>query len=369
MNEDWYVVSNLDEVYSPALLVYPDRVRQNVDTMIRYAGGTERLRPHVKTHKMAEVIAMQMGAGIDKFKVATFAEAEMVAAAGAGDILLAYPVVGPNVRRFVQLMEAFPDVRFSCIADDTAAVQGLSDALSSAGKSAEVMLELDNGLHRTGVAPGDDAFAVYEQIAGLPGIEPGGFHVYDGHVKELDLEARIARVETDMKPVYALKERLEAAGYAVPRLICGGTPSFPVHAKATDRECSPGTCVFWDAGYGTKFPDLDFVPAAVLLTRVISKPTPDRLCLDLGYKAVASDNPDPRVKMLQISDAKMVTHNEEHLVMQTSDAGKFRVGEALYALPWHICPTVALHQQVWIVEGGKVTGSWKVAARDRILTV
>src|SRR5436305_1565869 len=98
----WHPVSNVNEVASPALLVYPDRVRENIQRMLRLAGGPGRLRPHMKTHKLPEVVRMQRALGISKFKCATIAEAEMTAACGAPDVLMAYQAVGPNVGRLVK---------------------------------------------------------------------------------------------------------------------------------------------------------------------------------------------------------------------------------------------------------------------------
>src|SRR2546428_10839913 len=106
-------VVNVREVASPALLVYPDRIEENIRRMIQMAGGTERLRPHVKTHKLAEVIRMQMEHGIAKFKCATVAEAEMTASCNAEDVLLAYQPVGPNVERLCRFGQTFPSTRFS----------------------------------------------------------------------------------------------------------------------------------------------------------------------------------------------------------------------------------------------------------------
>ena len=107
--DSWHEVVNVREVASPALLVYPDRIEENIRRMIQIAGGTERLRPHVKTHKLAEVIRIQMEHGIGKFKCATVAEAEMTASCNAEDVLLAYQPVGPNVERLVRLAKTFPN--------------------------------------------------------------------------------------------------------------------------------------------------------------------------------------------------------------------------------------------------------------------
>jgi D-serine deaminase-like pyridoxal phosphate-dependent protein len=152
-------------------------------------------------------------------------------------------------------------------------------------------------------------------------------------------------------------------------VVAGGTPTFPFHAARDGVECSPGTTVFWDAGYATSLPDLPFVPAIVLLTRVVSRPTPDRLCLDLGHKAVASENPHPRVTLFGLEDATAVGHSDEHLVLETPRAADFPVGTALYGVPWHVCPTVALHDRAVVVRDGHAGERWDVVARARTLTI
>jgi D-serine deaminase-like pyridoxal phosphate-dependent protein len=106
-----------------------------------------------------------------------------------------------------------------------------------------------------------------------------------------------------------------------------------------------------------------------LLTRVISRPAANRLCLDLGYKSVSPDNPDPRVQLLDLPDAKAVMHNEEHLVVESADAARFNVGDVLYGVPFHVCPTVALYSEAVTVEGHLATGAWPVVARERKLSV
>ncbi len=159
----------------------------------------------------------------------------------------------------------------------------------------------------------------------------------------------------------------------MPRVVWGGTPTFAVHAPRTAHdatiECSPGTCVLWDASYAAHLPDLDFLHAAVLLTRVISRPGPNRLCLDLGYKSVASEMPHPRAIFPALPDARALTHSEEHLVIETARAADFPVGTALYALPWHICPTVALHDRVHVVRDHRLVDEWPVTARARRLSI
>jgi D-serine deaminase-like pyridoxal phosphate-dependent protein len=194
-------------------------------------------------------------------------------------------------------------------------------------------------------------------------------HAYDGHLVEPDPAARKAQCEAAFAPVLAMRAKLEGMGLPVPLLVAGGTPTFPIHASHADRDCSPGTTVLWDFGYGDKYPDLAFQTAAVLLTRVVSRPAPGRLCLDLGHKAVAAENPHPRVRLLELPDAVPVMHSEEHLVIETPRAAEFAIGQVLHGIPRHICPTVALHSEAIVVENGRVAAQWPILARARRLTV
>jgi D-threonine aldolase len=374
----WYEVDDVADIDSPALLVYPERVGENVRRMLAIAEGPQQLRPHIKTHKMPALVKLQLALGISKFKCATIAEAEMAAAAGAGDLLLAYQPVGPAVARFVELIRRFPKVRFSVIVDKAEVAQALSAALchrngqiegTGANQILEMLIDIDIGQHRTGIAPGPEVLGLYRFIANCPGLKPAGLHAYDGHITESDPARRATACEQAFAPVARLREEIRTSGFEPPRIVTSGTPTFPFHAKRGGVECSPGTCVFWDAGYAARFPDLGFIPAAVVLTRVISKPAQGRLCLDLGHKALASEMPHPRAVFLNLEGAKAVSHSEEHLVIETGRSSSFSLGDCLYALPWHICPTVALHSQAQVIENRHVAGSWRVTARERRLTI
>jgi D-serine deaminase-like pyridoxal phosphate-dependent protein len=369
MQTAWYTVNNADAIPSPALLVYPDRVEENIRRMIRIAGGVERLRPHLKTNKLPEVIRMQMDQGISKFKCATIAEAEVAAACLAPDVLLAYQPVGPNVDRLIQLVKKFPTTRFSALVDDEGTTRGLSAAAGAAGVTLDLFLDLDCGMHRTGIAPGPEARALYRLVTGLPGLRAAGLHAYDGHIRDTDVTARATACDLAFGAVQATREQLVQAGLPVPTVVAGGTPTFPIHARRSEVECSPGTCVFWDLGYRTLLPDLDFLPAVLLLTRVISKPGPNLLCLDLGHKAVASEGPHPRVELLGLPNAGAVGHSEEHLSLETNRAGEFPVGSCFYGVPWHICPTVALHQEAVVVRHGRAEERWQIVGRARAITI
>jgi D-serine deaminase-like pyridoxal phosphate-dependent protein len=366
---DWYRIANADDIPSPALVVYPDRIDENIRRMIRIAGSPGRIRPHVKTHKTAEIVALQMKQGIDRFKCATIAEAEMVASCGARDVLLAMQPVGPAIRRFFALKQKYPATSVSVIADSDMVIDEIARVAVETGLNATVWLDVNSGMNRTGIVPGPEAVRLYGLICARAGLTAGGLHVYDGHIHPSDLAARTAVCNREFGPVEAMIHDIERAGLPIPAVVAGGTPTFPIHAKRPGVELSPGTLLLWDYGYSEGYPDLDFLHAAVLLTRVVSKPAGNLVCLDLGTKALASEMPQPRVHLLGIPPYRIVGHNEEHLVIETAAAGSYRPGDVLYGIPIHICPTVARYDVVSVVEDGRCTGAWAVVAATRSITV
>jgi len=367
-----YHVSDTSQIITPALLIFLEQLEANLRHVLQIAGGPARLRPHCKTHKMREVVQLELEQGITKHKCATLAEAEMLADCGVRDIFLAYNIVGPNIPRVVAFCQRFPDVVLGVTADHPGPLAQLGNAASAAGVTVEVLLDIDTGQHRTGLTVGPEAKELYAQIARTPGVKAGGFHVYDGHQHQASRDERRAAVLREFEKVLAFRDDVVQSGLPVPKLVCGGTASFPIYAEMTDPtiELSPGTCVFNDAGYSEAFPDLVFQPAAVLLTRVISRPTADRVTFDLGYKAVASDPPaGRRLTLPEIPDAEQVLQNEEHLVIKTSHASEFQPGDETYAIPRHICPTSALHKEAYVIVDGKLADRWQVIARDRCITL
>ncbi len=367
-----YKIADTSQIITPAIVLYREMVEANLDRVIKIAGNPNRLRPHCKTHKTRQIVQMELVRGIGKHKCATFAEAEMVADAGAKDIVLAYNLVGTNIGRAVKFRQKYPDVTFAVTADHPKPVKQLGEAMTAAGTTIGVLLDVDTGQHRTGIVVGDEAAELYRLISRTPGLIAAGFHVYDGHQHQSSREDRTAAVDAEFNKVVAFRDRLVSEGLSVPKLVCGGTASFPIYAAKTDPtiEMSPGTCVFNDAGYGEKFPDLVFPPATLMLTRVVSRPTSDRITLDLGYKAVASDPPaGKRVFFPDLPDAEQVLQNEEHLVLQTSQANRFEPGDELFAVPRHICPTCALHREIYVISNGELAETWPVVGRDRWITI
>ncbi|RMG27644.1 MAG: D-TA family PLP-dependent enzyme [Bacteroidetes bacterium] len=352
---NWYQIANEAEVDSPALLVYPQRIRHNLERMIAQVGGDPaRLMPHVKTHKMREVMRMQLEAGIRRFKCATIAELQMCLEAGASTVLMAYQLTGPKVGRFLRLARQFPHAQLASLVDDAGAARQLAEEAAAAGLKARIYLDVNNGQNRTGHPLDERIFPFYQQLAAMPGLELLGLHVYDGHIRQADVGARQQASHAAFEPVYALLEQIRAAGLPQPEVIAGGSPAFSAAAMRPGVVCSPGTTLLWDAGYDAMVPELGLQCAAVLMTRVISKPAPGLITTDLGHKSVASENAlNNRLRLLNLTDYEPVGQSEEHLVLKVAKWEAINIGEVLYGLPFHVCPTVALYGRAHVVEKGE----------------
>lgn len=363
----WYRIDNVDQLDSPALVVYPDRVKRNIDRLLTYVDDIDRLRPHVKTHKSPDATRLLLEAGIRKFKCATIAEADMLAQSGAPDVLLAYPLVGAKISRLIELIQHYPATTFACLVDNVETARQLSDKATAANVVIRVYIDLNLGMNRTGIAPDASALALYNKLVQLDGLQPIGLHAYDGHIRNPDLTERTAECDAAFQPVLQLRDQLRERGQE-PVIVAGGSPTFPIHAKRPDVECSPGTFIYWDNGYGTALAEQPFQPAALVVGRVISQPDATKLCIDIGHKSIAAESDLAyRITFLNAPDLRPIGQSEEHLVVDVGENSPYRVGDVLYGLPHHICPTCALYERAYTVEGGMVTGEWLTTARDRII--
>ncbi|WP_308588636.1 D-TA family PLP-dependent enzyme [uncultured Oscillibacter sp.] len=366
-----YQVAHSEELITPVLLYYKDIILENVQKAIAIAGDPGRLWPHVKTHKTRELIRLLIEQGVTRFKCATIAEAEVVASCGPTDIILAYPLVGPNVSRFLALQRDFPQVRFWSIGDDLDALNRLGEAAQAAGTQVHFLADVNVGQSRTGVAF-DKVVAFYEAAAAIGGLEPDGFHCYDGHIHQADLGVRTQLAGEIMEKTAALRDQLVAKGYSCAHLVMGGTPTFPCYAKYPGVYLSPGTVFLNDYNYSTSYRDMDFTPAGIIMTRVISRPTPNTFTLDLGYKGIASDMDGVRGVIVGMEEiATPVAQSEEHWVFEMAPGHEAEippVGSELFVMPAHICPSTALYPFVPVVEKGEITERWDIAARNRKLT-
>lgn len=367
--KDWFTINNIDTVDTPAVAIFPDRVKANINSLLNSVDDPSMLRPHIKTHKSPFITKLLLQSGITKFKCATVAEAEMLALAGAHDILLAYQPVGPKIQRLLKLCNTFPHIGFSCLIDNADTAAQISEVFDAGRKVIPVFIDLNAGMNRTGISF-DQAGELLEIVGQLPGLSIRGLHAYDGHLRDADFQVREQKCNEAFRQTSDLAVKLGRVAGRNLVIVAGGSPTFPVHAKRKDVECSPGTFIYWDTGYASILKEQPFIFAAVVISRVISKPAEHLVCTDLGHKAIASENPlDKRVTFLNAPDLVAVSQSEEHLVLSGDSALRLKPGDVLYGLPYHVCPTVALHDTTLLVEDNVATTRSETTARARTLTV
>jgi D-serine deaminase-like pyridoxal phosphate-dependent protein len=364
---DWYKLAKEETLDSPALIVDLSRAKSNIEKAIKCVGDAARLRPHVKTNKSVEGCRLMMQAGIDKFKCATIAEAEMLLLAGAKDILLAYQPVGPKQRRWATLLKEHPEVKWACLVDHKQVAEELNGWGDRISQPINVYIDINAGTNRTGITPDEKALSLSKHCISLPYLKLKGFHMYDGHLRDEDWEARRKKCDTAFQPLHDIWAQLRKQEPNL-EMIAGGSTTFSIHALRVDVICAPGTFIYWDAGYQQILKELDFEPAAAVVCRVISMPSEGFLCVDLGHKSIAPENPIyNRVYFQNAGKLTPVSQSEEHLVLKIEDRTTYQIGQVLYGIPHHICPTVSMYDRVYVMENGEILKEWKTIARDKII--
>ncbi|MCP3977801.1 MAG: D-TA family PLP-dependent enzyme [bacterium] len=355
------------EFLSPCLVVFLDHVRTNLQRMLAHTEGRpDRWRPHIKTTKLPEVYAELLRAGVRCFKCATPLEArrllERVDAEGVedADLLVAYPLAAPSMRRVARLAAQHPATRLSVLCEDPAAVAEIDPRLG-------IFVDVNPGMDRTGV-PLERRDAIAE-LARRAGERFRGLHFYDGHLHGLDVATRRARAHDGYRGLNELRAELETAGMRVSELITSGTPSFLdalafAGFESTEfvHRVSPGTVVFHDLRSEQEIPDLDLVPAALVLSRVVSRPAQGLVTCDAGSKSIAAEAGDPCAYVLGRPELRALAPSEEHLPLSVSAGHAPPRGTTLLLVPRHVCPTVNLAREALLVEGGRLVDVVPVAA-------
>ncbi len=362
-----------EELDTPCLVVDIDRLEQNIAEMAAYA--RERglaLRPHLKTHKTAEIARLQRQHGVSGFTCAKLGEAEALADAGVlDDVLLAYQIVGEQkLRRLLALMAR---AKVTVAVDGVEVAEALSRAAREAGKTLDVLLEVNTGLNRAGVEPGEPVLRLARQVAQMPGLRLRGLMTHEGHVARARTTEELAqmarRAGTDM---VESAELLRRAGISAEVVSVGSTPAaFYTTAVPGITEMRPGTYVFYDNAsfrFGRIGPERC---ALRILTTVISRPAADRAVVDAGSKTLTMDPPPPDRSghgyVVDCPEATVVRLSEEHGVIQLpSSARGLRVGDRVEIIPNHVCPTVNLQDELFVVRGEEVIGTWRVLARGKV---
>lgn len=361
--------AELDRLLSPALLIEMDAVRRNVRAILACCGGDpSRWRPHLKTTKIAAVWRELVRAGVRQFKCATTREAALMLEVLRGenvrgaDLLVAYPLVGPARQRLGDLARRFPETGIAQLCEEP-------DDVAATPRELGLFVDVNPGMDRTGLDPaGADRIAA---IAHRAAERFRGIHFYDGHIHDVDYEARRAKAHATYAKLLELVARLRRDGIAVGEIITSGTPTLrPALDYAPFRErgaplhrVSPGTVVFHDQRSADETPELDLVPAAVVLARVVSRPGPARITCDAGSKSLAAEAGDPCAVVLGHPELVAGHPSEEHLPLDVTSGAPPPRGTPLHLVPRHVCPTVNLAEQAVLIERGRIVEIVPVAGR------
>jgi D-serine deaminase-like pyridoxal phosphate-dependent protein len=356
----------LSEVDTPALVIDADAMEQNIAEMGRHFSDLPvSLRPHAKTHKSPIIAHKQIAAGAIGVTCAKLGEAEAMVEGGVLDVLVANQIVGrQKIDRLVRLAR-HGDIKVAVDSEEN--LRQISAAAVGAGSVVGVLVEVNTGMNRCGVQPGDDAVRLAKIATSLPGIDFFGIHAYEGHLQNVrDHAEREARARAAMAPVIETRRMIESAGVPVRAVSGGGTGTFDITSTIEGfDEIQAGSYVFMDSAYGkVEGPRQRFLPALFLWTTIVSRPTPDRAVGDIGLKTAAPEHGLPH--LLDIDGCETLSLSEEHIRLTVSgDAAQLRVGDKVRFQPGHVCTTVNLHDWYVVARGDTVEAIWPVAARGR----
>jgi D-serine deaminase-like pyridoxal phosphate-dependent protein len=352
--------SPLDDFDSPQLLLDLDVVDANLRHLFTACHGRGvRVRVHFKSFKCAGLARYIAARGADGFLCAKLNEAEVLADAGLKDILVANQVVGP--RKLRRLAELARRAQVGVCVDDPDNVAELSRAAREAGTTVGVLVEVDIGMRRCGVEPGEPALALARQIQDSPGLRFLGLQGYDGHLQMVpDAAERRARCLAGVEQLVATRRLIERAGIPIAVVTGAGTGTWEyVSACEGVTEVQPGSFVLMDCIYHGVRPE--FGCALSVLATVISR-RPGRYVLDAGSKAVSKDFGTPVIKGRP--EDRVVKLSEEHTTVESADPG-VRPGDRREVIPAHCCATMNLHRSCVGVRRGRVEAAWPIEASGR----
>jgi len=336
-----------ETVETPCFVIYEDRVIRNLERSIAACGGAERFMPHVKTHRAPWIVRLLRQKGIEAFKAATPAEIEMIAAEGAGLATLAYTTVNPaNIARLVRCASRFPRTRFVALVDSDLGADIWCRALEHGPENIGLRVDLDSGMGRTGAPMDATAIALARKLADHGRF--AGWHLYDGHIHGSRGERRL-KVEAEIRALGELDDGLAAHGLAAD-LVVGGSYTFDLWPGDVARYVSPGSWTFSSADHDVDLADLDWEPAAFVLSTVISRHG-DTVTLDAGAKAISPDKP---LKQRFRLDGEIVLMSEEHSVVRMTGLA---LGDRVLLLPRHACTTAYLYDHALV---RTTDGAWEV---------
>jgi len=350
------------EIPTPALVVDLRAMERNVARLAEfYAGGSCGLRPHFKAHKTPAIAKRQLAAGsCTGLTCATVGEAEVVLAEGlTDDILIANEVVGPGKAARVAKLAARADVKVAV--DSEFGLDDLAQAALAASVEVGVLVDVDVGMPRCGVAPGEPALALARRVEATEGVTLRGLMGYEGHVVGIEERTeREARAAKAMERLLSTARLVREAGLPCPIVSAGGTGTFDITGRMEGiTEVQAGSYVLMDTAYAKL--GLPFELAFSILSTVISRPKPERCVTDAGLKACAVDHGNPEVK--GVDGASVLFLSDEHATITLPAQSDVAVGERIELWPSHIDPTINLHNVLYALDGDEVAEVWPVVAR------
>ncbi len=358
-----YTLADAEPLVTPALLIYPEIVDANIKAIIKLAGGNpDRWRPHIKTAKVPAVIRQLIAHGVRHLKCSTTLELLTACQAGASDVLLAYSVMGANAIRVRQIAARFPQTRISVL------VESPEQASLWHNSEVGIFIDVNSGMNRTGI--GEDRLDVMIAMAQRVAAQFWGIHYYDGHMAGVPSSEREAHTHAGYDRLLQIVHRLKSVDVHVSEVVTSGTPSAPFamsyrgfeEAEFTHR-MSPGTVVYNDMTSLEQLPDLGLQPAALVLTTVISQPKGHTVTCDAGHKSVSIDAGPPSCAVIGYPHLRPAKPSEEHLPIESIDQDPPSLGEKLYLLPHHVCPTVNNFDQAVMIVAGRVRAVEPINAR------
>ncbi len=361
---DLYRVKNAEQIITPALLIYPKIVDSNIRSTLALVGNdADRLRPHIKTAKLAAMVQRMIEHGIKNFKCSTTLELLTACRVSAQDVLVAFAMTGANARRVVEIAGGYPETRVSVL------VESPRQAAFWRGTGIGVFIDVNSGMNRTGMS--EERIDEIKQLATDLGPDFRGLHWYDGHVAGFDAAERETRTHAGYDRLIEAVRELEAAGIFVGEVITSGTPAAPYgfsyaafKGQNFVHRISPGTVIYNDTSSLQQLPGYGYAPAVAVLATVTSHPLPQQITCDAGHKSVTVDSGVPNCAVVGHPELKPLKPSEEHLPIEGTPGSELpAIGEQLYLIPRHVCPTVNNFDQALLIVDGEIAGTEQVTAR------
>ena len=364
-----YKLQNPNSFDTPSLLIFEDMLSYNLEEIIKICKSPKNIVPHIKTHKSLDILKLQIASGITSFKCATLKEAELLANSNSGvqEIIISYPIIHiQKIIRLIKLMKDFPNIKWRTIVSTKEHLETLSNFMKNSSLQADVYMDLDTGMHRTGVEPGDEAVKFFIDAKNYSSINILGIHIFDGQtLYKPNIEERSSLVKKSIEYMRYIQNELTKKNITITDNVVGGSWSFHLYLNEPNTRVSPGTWIYWDSRNATQ-EELNFKIASVVIGQVIDVDYKrDTITTDIGSKSISPDQPiNVRLKLIGKDKAELIAQSEEHGVVKLNGE-KLAVGDFIFAAPGHACTTTVKFPFANVVNTeGEIVGRYDHSARD-----